>query len=44
MQTLLTVLIGLCDFFCFLCSKREKLETRLMMERGILNDRRNKTK
>lgn len=40
MQALLNILIGLCDFFCYLCSKRENLIFRLRVERGLIQDDR----
>lgn len=40
MQILLELLLRLTDFFCWLCSKREKLATRLRVERGLFDDRR----
>lgn len=35
MQVLLSLLVRLCDFFCWLCSKRETAQTRLDAERLI---------
>jgi len=35
MQILLQVLIALCDFFCTLCTLRDKAQARLDLERSI---------
>jgi hypothetical protein len=42
MQTLLEILLRLLDLFCWLCSKREKLEQRLSVERNMFDTRRNR--
>lgn len=42
MQILLDLLLRLTDFFCFLCTKREKLLLRRKLERNLFDDGKGK--